>query len=76
MLVSIFPAADADVGLDADTKNVTILARASPWIDPAEFTPPPQPDMPPSAKADPRATGASMMTAGLIGSLAVLASLY
>jgi hypothetical protein len=76
MLVSAFPNTDSDVGLDATTKNVTIVAKAVPWIDLADFVAPPQPDLPAEAKKDPRAAGASSIAAGLIASVAVLSSLY
>ena len=76
MLVSVFPEADTDAGLDTAKQNVTIIAKAVPWVNLADFKAPPQPELPPEAKKDPRASSASSIAAGLIASVSVLYSLY
>ena len=77
MLVSIFPEADTDTGIDtATTKSVTIIAKAVAWANNADFKAPDQPGLPAEPKKDPRASSASSIGAGLIASVAALFSLY
>jgi hypothetical protein len=75
MLVSIMPITDADTGLDAATKSISLSAKAAAWANLAEYNTPALPDAPAAPKADPRASAASIAV-GLMASLAVVSTLY
>lgn len=76
MLVSLFPNADADAGIISAGKNVTVTARAVPWVNLGDFSSPPQPPAPQAPKKDPKAAGATSVAVGLMASLAVASYLY
>ena len=76
MLVSIFPDADADKGLDSSGKTVTIVAKAVPFIDISEFKAPEEPELPAQAMGDPRASSASSVVVSLISSVALISTLF
>ena len=72
MLISLFPEASIDGGLDANTKFIKFLGSQRPWVDIASFDVPTRPDAVESP--DPPAA-ATALKASLIATMLVASSL-
>jgi hypothetical protein len=75
MLISLFPDTDGDAGL-AQGKNVTIAARAVPFLQLDSLAMPQIPQTPQQPQNDPRASGAAAIAVGMMASLAVSSYLF
>lgn len=74
MMISIFPAADADTGL-ASGKKIEIGAYMTAWDDLNAYAPPPRPPKAKEPMTSPYASFAKYISAGVAASM-VVASLY
>lgn len=75
MLISFFPAADADAGLDSASKFNTIEAKNVAWQTLSDLAAPALSDLPSAPNKDPR-DGAVNFAVGLMASLALASSLF